>query len=92
MNKKSEFVKNQFQYLLLQLEVNQLNLLLESYSEILLFFARYSFLFENSSESINSCTADTAQFLVPQAFGERPVKFLDPDGLVPRKPTPTMGI
>jgi len=60
----------------------QKKLVYDSFSEIVLFLARYSFLFEESQNSVNFCTSEVMQIYTEQAFSDWSMKYVDPDGKV----------
>lgn len=70
----------QLDFLIIYHEAMQKKLVYDSFSEIVLFLARYSFLFENPQNSINSCTSEVMQIYTEQAFSDWSMKFTDPDG------------
>lgn len=80
MNNQPVYRKNQIQTLILLLKVLELKSLEDNFSEIFLFLARYSFLFENTENSLNSCTLEPSQIYTEQAFSDWSMKFTDPDG------------
>ena len=84
MNSVNQIKKvNQLKVLLLQLQVSELAEVMAVTSDVLVFLARYSFLFENTPEPVPSCEVEEADLLVSQALGERPMRFTDPSGLRP---------
>ncbi len=81
MNNQPVYRKNQIQTLILLLKVLELKSLEDNFSEIFLFLARYSFLFENTENSLNSCTLEPSQIYTEQAFSDWSMKYTDPTGL-----------
>ena len=80
MNNQPVYRKNQIQTLILLLKVLELKSHEDNFFELVLFLARYSFLFENPQDSVNSCTSEVPQIYTEQAFSDWSMKFVDPDG------------
>ena len=80
MNNQPVYRKNQIQTLILLLKVLELKSHEDNFFELVLFLARYSFLFENPQDSVNSCTSEVPQIYTEQAFSDWSVKYIDPDG------------
>lgn len=80
MNNQPVYRKNQIQTLILLLKVLELKSHEDNFFELVLFLARYSFLFENPQDSVNSCTSEIPQIYTEQAFSDWSMKFTDPDG------------
>ena len=70
----------QLDFLIIYHEAMQKKLVYDSFSEIVLFLARYSFLFEESQNSVNFCTSEVMQIYTEQAFSDWSMKYTDPDG------------
>ena len=80
MNNQPVYRKNQIQTLILLLKVLELKSHEDNFFELVLFLARYSFLFENPQDSVNSCTSEVPQIYTEQAFSDWSMKYVDPDG------------
>ena len=80
MNNKLAYRKNQTEALILLFKALELKSLEDNFSEVFLFLARYSFLFENTENSVNSCTLEASQIYTEQAFSDWSMKFVDPTG------------
>ena len=84
MNNQPVYRKNQIQTLILLLKVLELKSHEDNFFELVLFLARYSFLFENPQDSVNSCTSEVPQIYTEQAFSDWSMKYTDPDGRIVR--------
>lgn len=77
MNNKLAYRKNQTEALILLFKALEVKSLEDNFSEVFLFLARYSFLFENTENSVNSCTLEASQIYTEQAFSDWSVKYID---------------
>ena len=81
MNNQPVYRKNQIQTLILLLKALELKSHKDNFFELVLFLARYSFLFENPQNSVNSCTSEVPQIYTEQAFSDWSMKYVDPTGM-----------
>jgi hypothetical protein len=70
--------QNSLLILLLSLKAAGYKKVSDNFSELIIFLAQYSFLFENSSDNLNSCAAEQSQLLILHGDKDLGARYLDP--------------
>ena len=83
--------QNSLLILLLSLKAAGYKKVSDDLSELILFLAQYSFLFENSSDTLNSCAAEQSQLLILHENEDLGARYLDPKYSMWKSTDPALG-